>query len=180
MTWVLCALAFATGQRLDGTERRAVAVGASVAAGLAGAWAVAEALGWEPVALTGSGDRPVGPLGSSAYLGAAMVLLGPAAIGLALRRRNAPAAVAAGLERGGPRAVRGTGRMGRGPGGGGGDRHPAPPVPAPDGWAGGGDPRGQWWPSPSLPAWEGGSPTCSTTGTGACGAGSTSGGWPPG
>jgi tetratricopeptide (TPR) repeat protein len=58
--------------------------GAVLACGVAGGWAVAETLGWEPIQLVGAGDRAVGPFGSSAYLGAALALLAPVAIGVAL------------------------------------------------------------------------------------------------
>jgi tetratricopeptide (TPR) repeat protein len=43
-------------------------------------WVVAELIGWHPIARAGAGTRPVGPFGSSAYLGAAAVLLGPIAV----------------------------------------------------------------------------------------------------
>jgi O-antigen ligase len=70
--------------------------------GVAGLWAGAEVLGWQPVALAGAGERPVATLGSSAYLGAAMVLLAPVAAGLALDAARTPrlrlaAALCAGL-----------------------------------------------------------------------------------
>jgi O-antigen ligase/cytochrome c-type biogenesis protein CcmH/NrfG len=86
-TWLLCALAFAVGQLLVVGERRVVAAAAALAAGAGGVWAGAEALGWHPLHLVGVGDRPVGPFGSSAYLGAAAVLLAPAALGMALDRQ---------------------------------------------------------------------------------------------
>ncbi|MEY2474687.1 MAG: hypothetical protein QOG87_2 [Actinomycetota bacterium] len=100
LTWGLCALAFITGQL---AYPRAAVAGAVVACGVAGTWAVAETLGWEPVELVGAGNRAVGPFGSSAYLGAALALLAPVAIGVALdptwstrARRLAGAAAAAG------------------------------------------------------------------------------------
>lgn len=100
LTWGLCALAFVTGHAVD---KRAALAGAVAACGIAGAWAVAETLGWEPIALVGTGDRAVGPFGSSAYLGAALALLTPVAIGVAIdpawstrARRLSVAAAAAG------------------------------------------------------------------------------------
>ena len=97
LTWGLCALAFVTGHVID---KRAAVTGAVVACGIAGLWAVAETLGWEPIELVGTGDRAVGPFGSSAYLGAALALLAPVAIGVALdpawsRRARGLAAAAA-------------------------------------------------------------------------------------
>jgi O-antigen ligase len=105
ITWALCATAFLAGTGAAGRDRRAVVAGAVLAAGGLGAWAVAETLGWEPFRLAGTGDRPLGPFGSSAYLGAAASLLGPAALGVALdgrfgwtvRRLAALAAGAAGV-----------------------------------------------------------------------------------
>jgi O-antigen ligase/Flp pilus assembly protein TadD len=102
LTWLLCAVAFVTGHALSIDARRLVAAAAAAACGLTGVWAGAEALGWQPVRLVGAGDRPVGPVGSSAYLGAALVLLVPVAAGLALDggwsvRARRLAAVAAGV-----------------------------------------------------------------------------------
>jgi O-antigen ligase len=84
--WLLCALAFVAGQGLDRVEARRVLKAATAAIGIAGAWALAEQVGWEPIDLAGAGPRPVGPLGSSAMLGAAAALLGPVAAGVALDR----------------------------------------------------------------------------------------------
>lgn len=85
LTWALCALAFVAGQTLDdeGDGRFVVAAGA-VTAGLLGAWAVAEALGWHPVHLDITPDRLSGPLGSPAFLGGGAALLLPVAVGCAL------------------------------------------------------------------------------------------------
>ncbi|HYD09765.1 MAG TPA: O-antigen ligase family protein [Acidimicrobiales bacterium] len=78
LTWLLCAVAFAAG---TGERRRALLTGAAaVACGIAGVWACFELVGIDPVDVIGTGDRPIGPLGSSAYLGAAMCLLVPVAI----------------------------------------------------------------------------------------------------
>ena len=112
LTWGLCALAFVTGHI---TDKRATLAGAVAACGIAGGWAIAETLGWEPIDLVGAGDRAVGPFGSSAYLGAALALLAPIAVGVALdgtwsttvRRLSSAAAIAggAGLVASGARAA---------------------------------------------------------------------------
>ncbi|MBV8959806.1 MAG: O-antigen ligase family protein [Actinobacteria bacterium] len=101
LTWLLCGLAFVVGQQVARGDRRVVAVGAAIAAGVVGVWATAEALGWHPLRLVGVDSRPVGPFGSSAYLGAAAVLLAPIAFGVAAdgawaRRARAAAALAGG------------------------------------------------------------------------------------
>ncbi|MCU1484760.1 MAG: hypothetical protein JWN67_1506, partial [Actinomycetia bacterium] len=83
VAWLLCAVAFVVAQSTDEAEGRTVAAGAAIAAGALGAWATAEALGWHPLHLVGAGTRPVGTLGSSAYLGAATALLAPVAAGMA-------------------------------------------------------------------------------------------------
>lgn len=85
LTWLLCALAFLVGHSLkDDGEGRLVASSAVAASVVVGGWATAEVLGWKPLDLAGSGDRPVGPFGSSAYLGAVTLLLGAVAVGTAL------------------------------------------------------------------------------------------------
>jgi O-antigen ligase len=85
-TWLLCGLAFLAGHRLSDDEDGRLVIGAGVlTALLAGAWAVAEELGWDPVRVEGGG-RLVGMMGSSAYVGAAMTLLVPLAAGVALDR----------------------------------------------------------------------------------------------
>jgi O-antigen ligase/Flp pilus assembly protein TadD len=81
VAWALCFVAFVAGQVLTERDARAVSVGATVAAGAVGVWAVAEACGWRPIDLVGAGARPVGTLGSSAFLGATLALLVPAAAG---------------------------------------------------------------------------------------------------
>ena len=84
--WVLCAGLFVAGQRLDDEgDARLVAAAAVVAGGLAGTWAVAERLGWRPLPVAG-GSRVIGSLGSAAFLGSAMVLVTPLALGIALDR----------------------------------------------------------------------------------------------
>jgi len=83
LTWMLCALMFVVGQRLDDDGDARVVVGsAALVCGIAGVWSVAELCGWQPVALASS-DRLVGPTGSAAYLGAAMALLVPLSVGIA-------------------------------------------------------------------------------------------------
>lgn len=82
LTWVLCAVAFRTGA---GAAIPAVQRGAAIACAVIGCWVTAEMFGWEPTALVGAGGRPVGTLGSSAFLGAAAVLLTPAAAALPRR-----------------------------------------------------------------------------------------------
>lgn len=86
LTWVLCLGAFASGQLLARRGAGFVVAATVLSVGFAGLWATAEVLGWRPFALAGAGERPVATLGSSAYLGAAMVLLAPLATGLALDR----------------------------------------------------------------------------------------------
>jgi hypothetical protein len=86
LTWALCGLTFAAGHALDDdADARLVTGAAVVATGAAGAWAVAQELGWQPVHLAGS-SRLTGSLGSAAYLGAAMALATPMALGVALDR----------------------------------------------------------------------------------------------
>ena len=80
IAWVLVLLCWWGGRSLDGAGRRLVLASTGVTTAMLGAWAGAEALGWRPLSLVGIGDRPVGPLGSSAFLGAAAVLLTPIAV----------------------------------------------------------------------------------------------------
>jgi len=85
-TWVLCALLFFAGQSLDDEGDARLVVGAGVAAGgFAGAWALAEEFGWQPTGAA-AGSRLIGSMGSAAYLGAAMVLILPMTLGVALDR----------------------------------------------------------------------------------------------
>jgi tetratricopeptide (TPR) repeat protein len=90
VAWALCGIAFTVAHASDEGEGRTIVLGAVVAAGAVGAWATAEALGWHPLHLLGAGTRPVGTLGSSAYLGAATALLAPVAAGVAADARFAP------------------------------------------------------------------------------------------
>jgi hypothetical protein len=118
LAWFLCAGAFVTGQALDATEGRFVAAAGAIAASMFGLWAVAEALGWRPLDLVDAGSRPVATFGSSAYLGAAVALLGPVALALALepefaRAWRIAAAVGAADERGRARRIGRAGRLGR-------------------------------------------------------------------
>jgi O-antigen ligase len=97
-TWFACFVAFTVGQSLDRAGAKVVAAAGAITAGALGAWAAAETLGWHPIALVGAGSRPVATFGSSAYLGAGSVLLGPVALGFALdRNQSAGARRAAGV-----------------------------------------------------------------------------------
>jgi O-antigen ligase len=87
LAWLLCACTFVIGQALDAAEARLVAIAAAFATSVFGLWAVAETLGWRPFNLVGAGSRPVATFGSSAYLGAAVALLGPIALAFALDPR---------------------------------------------------------------------------------------------
>ena len=87
LAWLVCALAFVAGQQLDEDDSRFVTLMAVSAGLVAGLWAGAEQLGWEPVRLTGAGDRPVATVGSPAYLGALAVLLVPVCLGVAIDPR---------------------------------------------------------------------------------------------
>jgi O-antigen ligase len=89
LTWLLCALLFGAGQQLDRRGVAWLAAACAVSMGVAGAWALSESAGWEPLALVDAGTRAVGPLGSSAFLGAAAVLLGPVGAVAAWRWRPA-------------------------------------------------------------------------------------------
>jgi tetratricopeptide (TPR) repeat protein len=95
LAWVLCAAAFACGQALDGERRRRVLWCSAGVAGVLGAWTAAEAVGWQPFHLVGAGDRAVGTMGSSAFLGAAAVLLLPIAATIPHRARWALGGLAA-------------------------------------------------------------------------------------
>lgn len=88
LAWVLCAAAFVAGGLLNHREVHRVAHVSVVVAGIVGMWAVAEALGWEPISLSGAGVRPTATMGSSAYLGAALALLCFASSGFAFARRS--------------------------------------------------------------------------------------------
>ena len=79
-------VAFVIGQNVTEVGRRWILIAAAVAAAFVGLWSLVEVFGWEPVALAGTAGRPVGPLGSSAYLGAAAALL--AGVGGALGGRR--------------------------------------------------------------------------------------------
>lgn len=86
VAWALFLLAFVAGQAMGTADVRTVASGVTVAMGLAGAWAVAEVLGWSPLDVAGGSGRPGGPFGSSAYLGAFAVLALPTVAAHALDR----------------------------------------------------------------------------------------------
>lgn len=86
LTWGLAALGLVVGCSLDvRRDGRVLATGLAVAGLGVGATATAEALGWEPEVFE-AGARLTATLGSSAYLGAATVLLLPITIGLAADR----------------------------------------------------------------------------------------------
>lgn len=115
LAWLVCALAFVAGQQLDEDDSRFVTLMAVAAGLVAGLWAAAEEVGWEPIRLAGAGDRPVATLGSSAFLGALSALLVPVCLGVAIDPRwqrsarrvggLAAAAVAAALVLSGARAA---------------------------------------------------------------------------
>jgi hypothetical protein len=77
---VTAAAAFRVGTGVGGpVAARIVGRGLIVAAAALGTVAAAEALGWEPAGVGFAGPRLGGPFGQPAYLGAAGVLLAPAA-----------------------------------------------------------------------------------------------------
>lgn len=102
LTWALCGVALVAGAALDPARHGRPIVTGLLAAGCGvGGVATAEAVGFEPDVLD-VGSRLAGTVGSSAYLGAAVALLLPVALGVAAdggasRRRRAVAGVAAGL-----------------------------------------------------------------------------------
>lgn len=101
LAWLLFALAFAVGGAVRAApDRRLLARAVGAAAGAAGAWACAEALGLAPVP-AGFTTRSGGPFAQPAYLGAALALTVPVAVALATDRHEGRArslwAVAAGL-----------------------------------------------------------------------------------
>jgi O-antigen ligase/cytochrome c-type biogenesis protein CcmH/NrfG len=85
LAWLLCLVALVAGQSLRESDHRVVTVAVAVAGLGVGGVAFGEALGWEPNVLD-VGRRLSGSLGSSAYLGAATVLLVPACAGVAADR----------------------------------------------------------------------------------------------
>jgi len=99
LAWALCALALMAGQTLDVERDRAVLTWALTAAGAGvGAFAVAQALGFEPSVFQVTAGRLTATLGSAAYLGAVTALLLPALVGIAADPRLARAVrIAAGV-----------------------------------------------------------------------------------
>ncbi len=97
IAWVLVLLCWTGGRALDEAKQRLVLAAAAVTVAALGAWAGAEAVGWTPLKLVGTGDRPVGSLGSSAFLGAAAVLLTPVAFGWAATETQRSRRIAAGV-----------------------------------------------------------------------------------
>jgi O-antigen ligase len=83
--WVVGFLAFAAGTGLaaDPRARRVVGWAAVVAGLVTGVATVADLAGWDPAGVSFAGGRVGGLLGQPVYLGAAAVLLGPAAAGVA-------------------------------------------------------------------------------------------------
>ncbi len=87
LTWAIAAIALTAGQCLDTIRDRAALTGALVVAGVgAGAFATAEALGWEPSVFAVTAGRLTATMGSAAYLGAVAALLLPALAGIAADR----------------------------------------------------------------------------------------------
>ncbi len=86
LAWALCALALGAGQCLDAARVGPALQAGLVAAGLGvGGTASAEALGWEP-SLFDVDRNLTATFGTSAYLGAAVALLLPIAVGIAADR----------------------------------------------------------------------------------------------
>ena len=83
LTWVLCALSFVVGQQLRPAEVRSLVAALAALGGVAGCWTIGELAGWDPFALTNAG-RPIGVMGSSAFLGALTTMTTPVALGAAL------------------------------------------------------------------------------------------------
>ena len=83
-TWLLCGLLLIAGQSL-GRDRDVPLVvgGVAVAGGVLGLAGVAQALGWDPVALDVDTDRLTATFGSAAYVGAAGTLALPVLVGVA-------------------------------------------------------------------------------------------------
>jgi O-antigen ligase/Flp pilus assembly protein TadD len=84
ITWVLFALTFAAGQQLDSDlARTTLARAATAALAVIGVWGLWELLVGPPIELSATTDRLTGPYGSAAFLGAAVCLFAPMAIGRA-------------------------------------------------------------------------------------------------
>jgi O-antigen ligase/Flp pilus assembly protein TadD len=103
ITIVFFAVTFLAGQQLTAPAAVTVLLKTSIIALAAiGAYTVLEVLDFAPVDLVTASDRPGGPYGTAAYLGAACALLIPITIGAAADRLNSarwryPGYVAAGL-----------------------------------------------------------------------------------
>lgn len=84
VTWVMFALLFAAGQQLHTSGGRAtLARAATVASAIIGLWCMWESAVGAPIDVATTTDRLIGPFGSAAYLGAAVCLVGPFAVGRA-------------------------------------------------------------------------------------------------
>ena len=85
--WVVCALALLAGTGLRGRDRRRL-LGRTVAlaAGVTGAAAVADLLGWDPFGTRFAGGRVGGLLGQPLYLAVTALLVGAVAVGVAADR----------------------------------------------------------------------------------------------
>ena len=87
LTWVLVVGCFVAGRGLvDAREWRTVVRSMAVGALVIVAWTVAELVGGPPIALATATRRITGPFGSAAMTGAAALLFGSAAAGLASDR----------------------------------------------------------------------------------------------
>lgn len=85
LTWALCGIGFLVGQQLRNAEFRALVVALAALGAVAGVWAAAELGGWNALALAGAG-RPIGVMGSSAFLGALASLTTPTSMAAMLDR----------------------------------------------------------------------------------------------
>ena len=85
VTWVLCALAFHSGQTMRrATDVIVVFTGIAIAGVGVGAYSAVEWVWQAPVRLEAVTDRVGGPFGSAAYLGAACVIVVPVLSGVAV------------------------------------------------------------------------------------------------
>jgi len=92
IAWCTFPLMFVCGQAITTKDgRRVVMRGAALAAAFLGSWCVVERLGWSLIGETFAGHRVGGPFGQPAYVGAAAVLLGPLAAGIAFDRSGSRA-----------------------------------------------------------------------------------------
>lgn len=85
LVWVVAAAGYRAGTTIDDRGRRIVGWGVVVATVVVGVGAALERAGVDPAGIEFPGDRLGGFFGQPAYLGAAGVLLAPAAVGVAVR-----------------------------------------------------------------------------------------------